>query len=123
MTEQDNSSRATATGVSVAFCTGPPSGAVRLAGLVVEGGQAVCVNVLPSARSIYRWEGKLENEEESLLIIKTTTTGFPALRDTLAEAHPYDVPEIILLDVADGLPAYLDWVLGGAGEAGEAADA
>jgi periplasmic divalent cation tolerance protein len=121
MTEQDNSSRAT--GVSVALCTCPPSEAVRLAGLVVEGGLAACVNVLPSVQSIYRWEGKLENEEESLLIIKTTTTGFPALRDALAEAHSYDVPEIILLDVADGLPAYLDWVLGGAGEAGEAADA
>ena len=121
MTEQDNSSRAT--GVSVALCTCPPSEAVRLAGLVVEGGLAACVNVLPSVQSIYRWEGKLENEEESLLIIKTTTTGFPALCDTLAEAHPYDVPEIILLDVADGLPAYLGWVLGGAGEAGEAADA
>ena len=121
MTEQDNSSRAT--GVSVALCTCPPSEAVRLAGLVVEGGLAACVNVLPSVQSIYRWEGKLENEEESLLIIKTTTTGFPALRGALAEAQPFAVPEIILLDVADGLPAYLDWVLGGAGEAGEAADA
>ena len=121
MTERDNSS--CATGVSVALCTCPPKEAVRLAGLVVEGGLAACVNVLPSVQSIYRWEGKLENEEGSLLIIKTTTTGFPALRDALAEAHSYDVPEIILLDVADGLPAYLDWVLGGAGEAGEAADA
>lgn len=121
MTEQDNSSRAT--GVSVALCTCPPSEAVRLAGLVVEGGLAACVNVLPSVQSIYRWEGKLENEEESLLIIKTTTTGFPALRDALAEAHPYDVPEIILLDVADGLPAYIEWVLKDGGGAGEAADA
>ena len=123
MTEQDNSSRATATGVSVALCTCPPSEAVRLAGLVVEGGQAVCVNVLPSARSIYRWEGKLENEEESLLVIKAPAAGFAVLRDSLAEAHPYDVPEIIQLEVAAGLPAYLDWVLAAAGEAGEAPDA
>ena len=121
MTEQDNSSRAT--GVSVAFCTCPPSEAVRLAGLVVEEGLAACVNVLPSVRSIYRWEGKLENEEESLLVIKAPAAGFAVLRDSLAEAHPYDVPEIIQLEVAAGLPAYLDWVLAAAGEAGEAPDA
>ena len=121
MTGQDNSLKTS--GVSVALCTCPPPEAVRLAGLLVEGGLAACVNVLPSVQSIYRWEGKLENEEESLLIIKTTTAGFAGLRDALAEAHPYDVPEIILLDVADGLPAYIEWVLSGAGEPGEAADA
>ena len=118
MTEQDNNSRAI--GVSVALCPCPPSEAVRLAGLVVEEGLAACVNVLPSVRSIYGWEGKLENEEESLLIIKIATAGFDGLRDTLAAAHPYDVPEIIRLDVADGLPAYLEWVLRGGGEAGDA---
>ena len=110
-------------GVSVALCTCPPPEAVRLAGLLVEGGLAACVNVLPSVQSIYRWEGKLENEEESLLIIKTTTAAFPALRDALAEAHPYDVPEILRLDVADGLPAYLEWVLAGGAGPEEAADA
>ena len=120
MTVQDNSLNGS--GVSVALCTCPPPEAVRLAGLLVEGGLAACVNVLPSVQSIFRWEGKLENEEESLLIIKTSSAGFPALRDALAEAHPYDVPEVIRLDVADGLPAYLEWVLGAAGE-GEPADA
>ena len=120
MTTGDNSLNGT--GVSVALCTCPPAEAVRLAGLVVEGGLAACVNVLPSVQSIYRWEGKLENEEESLLIIKTSSSGFSALRDALEEAHPYDVPEVIRLDVAEGLPAYLQWVLGAAGE-GERVDA
>ena len=55
-------------GVSVALCTCPPAEAERLAALVVEGGLAACVNVLPSVRSVYRWEGKLEKEEESLLL-------------------------------------------------------
>ena len=121
MTVQDNSLNGS--GVSVALCTCPPPEAARLAALLVEGGLAACVNVLPSVQSIYRWEGKLENEEESLLIIKTTSTGFPALRDALAAAHPYDIPESIRLDVADGLPAYLEWVLKDDGGAGEAADA
>jgi periplasmic divalent cation tolerance protein len=120
MTARDKSQDSAA--VSVALCTCPPPEAERLAALVVEDGLAACVNVLPSVRSIYRWEGKVEKEEESLLIIKTATASFPALRDTLAEAHPYDVPEVIRLDVADGLPAYLEWVLGAAGE-GKPADA
>ena len=120
MTTGDNSLNST--GVSVALCTCPPAEAVRLAGVAVEGGLAACVNVLPSVRSIYRWEGKLENEEESLLIIKTSTDGFSALRDALEEAHPYDLPEVIRLEVADGIPSYLEGVIGAVAE-GETADA
>jgi len=121
MTAQDNSRDSD--GVSVVLCTCPPVEAERLACLLVDGGLAACVNVLPSVRSIYRWEGKVENEEESLLIIKAATASFDGLRDALAEAHPYDVPEIIRLDVADGIPAYIEWVLQGGGGEGETADA
>jgi len=59
---------------------------------------------------MYHWQGKIEQAQEVLLLIKTTKEGWPALRERLAELHPYEVPEIIALDVKDAWPAYLKWV-------------
>lgn len=81
-----------------------------IAHAVVERGLAACVNVLPAVRSIYRWQGAVEQASEVALLIKTTRQRYPALEAAIKEMHPYEVPEIIATPVVAGLPAYLDWV-------------
>ena len=71
---------------------------------------AACANIIPAVESIYRWQGKLEESPETLVLFKTTAARYAAFQDRLKSLHPYDVPEIICLRVADGLPAYLNWV-------------
>ena len=92
------------------YCTCPPDAVDALAGGLVERRLAACVNVLPKIRSVYRWEGAVTADEESLLVIKTTAASFAALRDWLCAQHPYDVPEVIAVPVAAGAPDYLAWV-------------
>ena len=92
------------------YCTCPPDAADALASGLVEQRLAACVNVLPKIRSVYRWEGALTTDDESLLVIKTTATAFEALRDWLCAQHPYDVPEVIAVPVTAGAPDYLAWV-------------
>lgn len=77
---------------------------------VVEARLAACVNILPRVQSVYRWQGAVESASEIPLLIKATATNYPALEKLIAERHPYDVPEIIALPIAQGLPAYLNWV-------------
>lgn len=84
--------------------------AERIARALVEEGLAACVSILPPMRSIYRWEGKIETASEQLLIIKSVTARFPAIRDRLCALHPYELPEIIAVPIADGLPEYLAWL-------------
>ncbi|MEM7246610.1 MAG: divalent-cation tolerance protein CutA [Acidobacteriota bacterium] len=90
--------------------THPEEGAEAFARSLVERRLAACVQVLPGVRSSYRWEGRVETEPELRLDIKTTRAAAARLRDALPELHPYDVPELIVLPIVDGLPAYLDWV-------------
>ena len=84
--------------------------AERLAGIVVENNLAACVNILAPCRSVYRWKGALQHEEEHPMLIKTTRERYPALEQALREGHPYELPEIIALPIERGLPAYLEWV-------------
>ena len=77
---------------------------------VVEARLAACVNILPRVQSIYRWQGRVESATEIPLFIKSTATSYPALETIIRRHHPYEVPEIIALPVAHGLPAYLNWV-------------
>lgn len=84
--------------------------AERLAQVLVERRLAACVNVLAPCRSIYRWEGKLQMDEEHPVLIKTTRERYAALEAAVLESHPYGVPELIAMPVERGLPAYLDWV-------------
>ncbi len=77
---------------------------------VVEAQLAACVNILPRVQSVYRWQGAVESASEIPLLIKCTAAAYPALEKMIAERHPYDVPEIIALPIAHGLPAYLNWV-------------
>ena len=96
----------------VLLCTCPEESVARtLAGGLVEERLAACVNVLPSVRSIYRWQGALQEDSEALMVIKTGATRYREAEDWLRRNHPYDVPEIIALPVEQGLPAYLEWVV------------
>ncbi len=77
---------------------------------LVEERLAACVNILPEMRSIYRWEGKVEDAPERQVIIKTTLERVPALRQRLRDLHPYEVPEFLVLGVTDGTEDYLLWI-------------
>lgn len=79
---------------------------------------AACVNVLPGVRSIYRWEGAVEEAGEALLIVKTVAGRLEALGRRVRDLHPYDLPEILAVAAAGGLEAYLDWIRGAVGPGG-----
>ncbi len=87
-----------------------PEEAHRIARALVEERLAACVNVVPGVRSVYRWQGAVEEAGEVLLVVKTTRQRFPALRDRIAALHPYQVPEVVSLPVEDALAAYRAWV-------------
>ena len=84
--------------------------AERIARELVGRGLAACVNVVPGLVSIYRWKGELERAEERLLLIKTRAERFEALREALVALHPYDVPEVLALPIAEGHAPYLAWL-------------
>ena len=97
--------------VRVVFVTGPEADTLRSIGRVlVEEGLAACVNIVPGITSVYRWEGETRADSEALAIIKTTEGCVQAARLRVAELHPYDVPEFLAIEVAEGSPAYLGWV-------------
>ena len=85
--------------------------AVKIADQVVRSRLAACASTIPTVRSTYWWEGKLVNDEESLLLIKTTSDKFNSLEETIRRIHSYKVPEIIAIPVCNGFPPYLEWVL------------
>jgi periplasmic divalent cation tolerance protein len=84
--------------------------AAGLARALVEARLAACGSVVPGLRSIYRWEGRVCDEPEALLLLKTTRGRFQALRDEVLRRHPYQVPEVVALPVEAGSAAYLAWV-------------
>jgi len=84
--------------------------AEALATLLVEERLAACVNILAPARSVYRWEGRTEHAEEVPLLIKTTAERYAAVEVAIRRHHPYELPEIIAVPIAFGLPEYLAWV-------------
>ena len=84
--------------------------AEKLADLLVDRQLAACVNILAPCRSVYRWKGAVQHDEEHPMLIKTTTERYGALEQALRSGHPYELPEIIAVPIDRGLPAYLDWV-------------
>lgn len=89
--------------------------AAEIARALVEERLAACGNVVPGLRSIYRWEGKVQDDAEALLLLKTTRARFDALRDRVLALHPYEVPEVIALPVEAGSERYLAWIRGETG--------
>jgi len=87
-----------------------PELAHRIASEVVESGEAACVNIVPGIRSIYRWEGKMWDEGELLLIIKSVAERFEAVRARVRRLHTYQVPEVISIPIKDGDTDYLTWL-------------
>jgi periplasmic divalent cation tolerance protein len=97
--------------VLLCLCTCPDAAtAGQLAETLVGERLAACVNIMPGLRSVYRWQDAVQRDEEVLLLIKTTRTRYPALQARLPALHPYELPELVAVEVADGLPAYLRWV-------------
>ncbi|WP_223266860.1 divalent-cation tolerance protein CutA [Luteimonas gilva] len=95
----------------VCLCACPdPETAGRIAAALVEERLAACVNLLSGMRSVYRWQGKIESAEETLLLIKTTTDRLKRVSERIVELHPYELPEVIAVETAGGWPAYLDWI-------------
>jgi periplasmic divalent cation tolerance protein len=85
--------------------------AARIARAVVEEKLAACGSVVPAVRSIYRWEGKVCDEQEALLVLKAPAKRFPELRDRVVALHPYQVPEVVALRIEDGSERYIDWIV------------
>jgi periplasmic divalent cation tolerance protein len=95
----------------VVLCTFPSAEkAAEIARILVEERLAACVNLAPPVRSIYAWRGKVEDEQETLAIMKTTAARFEALAKRIAQLHPYEVPEVIALPISDGHAPYLAWL-------------
>ena len=85
--------------------------AQALATTLVSARLAACVNMLGPCRSVYRWQGAIESAQEVPLLIKTTAARYADLEAAIRAAHPYELPEIIAVPIAHGLPGYLDWLV------------
>jgi periplasmic divalent cation tolerance protein len=90
--------------------------AQKIASALVEAREAACVSIVAGIQSIYRWEGKVCNEGEHLLLIKSSTEKFEAVRSRIRQLHPYEVPEIVAVSITAGDPAYLAWLLSSVSE-------
>ena len=86
--------------------------AERIARKLIDERLAACVNIVPGARSFYRWKGVVEDAAEYLMIIKSSRALFGRLRSELEKVHAYAVPEVLALPVVDGAPTYLSWMGG-----------
>lgn len=102
--------------VKVVLVTGPDAETLgELGRRLVSDRLAACVNVVGAIRSVYRWEGRVESEDEALAMVKTTEERMAELEGRIAELHPYDEPEIVCLDVTGGSASYLAWVVDAVG--------
>ncbi|HST27965.1 MAG TPA: divalent-cation tolerance protein CutA [Rudaea sp.] len=95
----------------VIFCTCPDeASAARIADALVGEHLAACVNRIPVIASTYRWKGQIQNDGEVLLLIKSVRARFEALRARIIALHPYELPEVIAVDISLGHAPYLDWI-------------
>ncbi|MDG1732270.1 MAG: divalent-cation tolerance protein CutA [Thalassotalea sp.] len=84
--------------------------AQRIAKKLVTEKLAACVNIVPNITSVYEWQGELQQDNEVMLIIKTKSSLFTQLKQKIEQLHPYDVAEIIALDIQQGNKLYLNWI-------------
>jgi periplasmic divalent cation tolerance protein len=84
--------------------------AVRLVRELLDRRLIACGTVLPGARSLYRWQGKVADEQEVVVLLKTRSARVDALQSAFGELHPYKVPELLALPVTAGLASYLTWI-------------
>ena len=93
------------------FTTLPsPEKAAELARVLVSERLAACANLFPAVRSIYKWQGKLQDENEVLVLFKTRAEHLERLKLRILEVHPYEVPEVLAVPVESGYPPYLEWI-------------
>ena len=98
--------------VQIVLCTAPDMEVARRLGrLLVEERLAACVNLVPEVRSIYRWQGEVCEEGEILMVVKTVQDQVAKLTEVLVEAHPYDLPEVVALNVRGGSADYMKWIV------------
>lgn len=109
---QHNNANKTASNQPILLISTAPTVAVAkaIAEPLVAARQVACVNILPACHSIYRWEGKVEQDEEALLLIKTTQRRADEVIARINALHPYDVPEAIAIPITHGYPPYLAWL-------------
>ena len=95
----------------IIYCTCPDiETADRISRLAIRQHMAACVNQLPGITSVYEWDGKIQQNQEVLLIIKSTQERFDAIQNLIREEHPYELPELIAVPITQGLPDYLEWI-------------
>jgi periplasmic divalent cation tolerance protein len=96
--------------IIILVTAGSEGEAEKIAQTLVEERLAACVNIISPVRSIYRWEGKTQDDREWLLVIKTEQQHFADVEARVRSLHSYQVPEVIALPVVDGSERYLEWV-------------
>ena len=97
--------------ILLCLCSCPDAtSAEQLAGALVGERLAACINIVPGLRSVYRWQAEVERADETLLLIKTVRERFDALSARIKALHPHELPEVLAVEAAAGLPAYLRWV-------------
>ncbi len=96
--------------VVVLITTASDEEAKKIGRLLVEEGLVACANIIPAVRSIFRWEGQVNEEQEALLILKSVSEVFHSLAATVKAHHSYSVPEIIALPIQSGSEPYLEWL-------------
>ena len=84
--------------------------ALTIANLAVQENLAACGNIIPNMKSIYKWQNKLQNDKETLLILKTNSIKYPLLEKLILEEHSYEVPCILKISINDGNKEYLKWI-------------
>ncbi len=99
----------------VCLITTPTDKATSIARSIVEQKLAACINIIPAVRSIYWWEDKVNEQEESLLVLKTTTKLLTVLNDALKAIHPYETFELVALEIKGGNVEYLNWITSSVG--------